>query len=87
MEMIDYMHNMQCCHNEKENAIEVEKLLLSISEEERLIVSLRIYAEEEFASIAQKCGISIENAKKRFYRALEKLKNHLSRLDSSIRIK
>jgi RNA polymerase sigma-70 factor (ECF subfamily) len=75
-----------CEAEKKEGNLLVKEILTLLSEEERKIISLRLYAEHDFASVAKTCGISTENAKKKFYRALGKLKNSLSLSDGVIRI-
>ena len=58
----------------------VQKALLELPEDDREVVSLRIYAEMDFNAISETCKISPDAAKKRFYRSLEKLKNILKHL-------
>ncbi|MBL8026055.1 MAG: RNA polymerase sigma factor [Fibrobacteres bacterium] len=65
------------CAEKGEDESIVREILSELSDEERKIVSLRIYAEHEFAEIALLCGITMENAKKRYYRTLEKLKKRV----------
>lgn len=64
----------------------IHQALAELPETDREAITLRIYGELDFNGIGEACGISAEAAKKRFYRALESLKEILSPFSEELRI-
>ena len=85
-DLICYDDEALCEAEKKEDAVLIKEILSQLSEVERKIISLRLYAEYDFASVANACGLSTDSTKKKFYRALGKLKKSLSLTDGVIRI-
>ncbi len=58
----------------------VERALAELNEGQREIIRLRGEQELGFAEIAQRLGLSTENAKKRYHRAVKELQNRCAQL-------
>jgi RNA polymerase sigma-70 factor (ECF subfamily) len=67
---------------EREEASAVLASLETLREIERTIVTLRYYEDCSFAEISRKTGIKLNTVLTTHYRALEKLRPHLSRIFS-----
>ena len=63
-------------HDGKLASVEVQELLAQLSEEERQVVTLHVYAGLPHRQIAQMLEISRSAAEKKYQRALKKLKKY-----------
>lgn len=62
--------------------LEMKKLLMQLSMDQRLVIELKIYQSYTFEGIAEVQGISVNTAKTRYYSALKKLKTGLEIADA-----